>query len=363
MTRLQRVDDHGFARTRLDCGAVHALEKVEVGARPVDAEVRDGDAVPGCERHGLADPLQHRVAVDAVRLQLEIGDGRLDHRVTEAELDERLDVCLDCAREAPDLGAQAGVRDHRDRACIVLRNAREAGFDPFDPQPVEQVRDLELLLWIERDADGLLAVAQRRVVEADRPAPLRLERAAVEIAEIEVVARNRHARTIPSGKEHSFSGSPSVTSQLSFDAQAAAALPVDPRLDREHHSLADRARAGLVRVGRLVRAGADAVRDGMRRLTGVAGLGDAGANEPVELGQVGPVAAVSHRAVVHAEQLLLELDVARVELARAQVLRVVAPVAVGADPDLEQGRLVLLRPGGCLVAVKVLIPGPDQTSA
>src|SRR5206468_4243724 len=46
-------------------------------------------------------------------------------------------------------------------------------------------------------------------------------------------------------------------------------------------------------------------------------------------------------AVVDGEKLLFELDVARIELPRAQVLRMVAPVAVGADPDLEQRRLVL----------------------
>src|SRR5687767_1414735 len=40
-------------------------------------------------------------------------------------------------------------------------------------------------------------------------------------------------------------------------------------------------------------------------------------------------------------QLLLELVIAEVELARDEVLRVVAPVAVGADPDLEERRLVL----------------------
>ena len=45
---------------------------------------------------------------------------------------------------------------------------------------------------------------------------------------------------------------------------------------------------------------------------------------------------------VDAHQLLLELGVARIELARNQVLRVVAPVAVGTDPDLEERRLVLL---------------------
>ena len=39
----------------------------------------------------------------------------------------------------------------------------------------------------------------------------------------------------------------------------------------------------------------------------------------------------------------------------------VAPVAVGDDPDLEERRLALLDPR-LPVAVKVRIPGPDQTS-
>ena len=78
------------------------------------------------------------------------------------------------------------------------------------------VSDLKLKAYgVERDADGLLAVAQRRVVEADRPAPLRFESAAVQVAQIQLVARDAHARTIPSGKEQSFSASPLVISQLS----------------------------------------------------------------------------------------------------------------------------------------------------
>ncbi len=47
------------------------------------------------------------------------------------------------------------------------------------------------------------------------------------------------------------------------------------------------------------------------------------------------------RVLVHVEQRPLELAVARVQLSRDEVLRVVAPVAVRADPDLEQRRLAL----------------------
>ena len=62
----------------------------------------------------------------------------------------------------------------------------------------------------------------------------------------------------------------------------------------------------------------------------------------VELGQGSPGATVPERARVDVEQLPLELRVVGPQLAGAEVLRVVAPVAVGADPDLEERRLVLL---------------------
>src|SRR5438105_1860593 len=68
-----------------------------------------------------------------------------------------------------------------------------------------------------------------------------------------------------------------------LEPEAAAAVPVDAGLDREHHPLEDLAAAGLVGIGRLVRAGADAVADRMRRLTRVTRLGDPSADHPVEL--------------------------------------------------------------------------------
>ena len=211
----QRVDDDGLACTRLDRGGVGALEEAEVGTGAVDAEVRDGDVVLRGERDGLADPRQHLVAVDAVCLQLEVGHGGFDHGMPDAELDERLDVGLDCPREAPDLSAQPRLGDEPDGAGVVLGHARKPRLDTVDPERVKQPCDLKLLLRIERDADRLLAVTERRVVQADRPARLRLERAAVEIPEEELVPRDGHVRTIPSGNGQSFSGASSVISQLS----------------------------------------------------------------------------------------------------------------------------------------------------
>ena len=64
------------------------------------------------------------------------------------------------------------------------------------------------------------------------------------------------------------------------------------------------------------------------------------AHEPVELGEARARAAVGDRALVDLQQAVLELAVVRAQLAGAEELRVVGPVAVGADPDLEQRRLV-----------------------
>ncbi len=165
----ERVDDDDLLRSRLDGGLVDLPEELEVRARRIDAEERSVDAVLGREAHRLRDPLEHRLPRHADRVELQVGDRRLDHRVRDAELDERLEVGGHRAREAPHLGAQAGGRDQLDRAPVVVGDAREARLDPVDAELVEQAGDLELLLRVEHDADGLLAVAECRVVQAHVP--------------------------------------------------------------------------------------------------------------------------------------------------------------------------------------------------
>src|SRR5262249_27378220 len=64
--------------------------------------------------------------------------------------------------------------DQLDRAPVLCGHAREPTLDPIDAELVEQTSDLELLLRVEDDADGLLPVAERRVVEADVPADAHL---------------------------------------------------------------------------------------------------------------------------------------------------------------------------------------------
>src|SRR4051794_37918539 len=87
---------------------------------------------------------------------------------------------------------------------------------------------------------------------------------------------------------------------------------------------------------------ADSVTDRMTRLPRIADFGEARSHRSVQLGQVRAGSQAGSDGCVYRHQLLLELRIGRGQLARADVLRVVGPVAVGADPDLEQRRLVLL---------------------
>src|SRR6185312_10894681 len=128
------------------------------------------------------DPLEHGLARDAERGELTVRDRALDDRRLHAELDERLDVRPDSARESPHLGLEAGVEDERDRPRIFLGDTREARLDAIDPRRRESLCNLKFLLWREDDSHRLLAIAERRVVEADGRARLRLERLRVEIA-------------------------------------------------------------------------------------------------------------------------------------------------------------------------------------
>src|SRR3954447_2546727 len=78
--------------------------------------------------------------------------------------------------------------------------------------------------------------------------------------------------------------------EVVLDPQAAAALPVRARLDREDHALFHGAAGGLVRVWALLRGRADAVCDRMGRLVEPRG-DDAGPDQAIELGEAGAGAA------------------------------------------------------------------------
>ena len=204
----ERVHDCHLLCTRLDGGLVHPTVEVRLGAGRVDAEEGSPDPVLAREAHGVRDALEHLLPGDADRLELQVGDRRLDHRRLDTELDEELEVGRHRAREAPDLGRQAGAGDQLDCPPVLLGDARKARLDPLDAQSVEQPRDLELLLGREDDADGLLPVAQGRVVEADLPTD---PETVVERPGPDQVGH----WTTPSGNEESFSTPSDVTRKLS----------------------------------------------------------------------------------------------------------------------------------------------------
>ena len=97
---------------RLDRGLVRAVGRTR-GRRATSRRRRTRRGCPcsAANETALADPLEHRLARDAERGELAVGDRALDHGRRDAELDERVDVGLHGAREAPDLGVEPGVDD------------------------------------------------------------------------------------------------------------------------------------------------------------------------------------------------------------------------------------------------------------
>ena len=64
-------------------------------------------------------------------------------------------------------GPSTVAGDRLDRLEVAGRGDREAGLDHVDAEARELLGDLDLLLRVERDPGGLLAVAQRRVEDVD----------------------------------------------------------------------------------------------------------------------------------------------------------------------------------------------------
>ena len=202
-----RVDHDRLLRARLDRPLVDRLEEARVGACAVDAEEGDLDPVARGESDAAGDSPKHLLPRDAERLELQVRDRRLDDARGDPQLDERLEIGRHCPGEAPDLGVQPRLENHLERALVVGGDAREACLDPLDPELVEPTRDLELLLRVENDADRLLAVPERRIVEADLGVDRRV---AVDLAGPDAVVHRKS-----SGKEESFSAPSAVTRKLS----------------------------------------------------------------------------------------------------------------------------------------------------
>ena len=102
----------------------------------------------------------------ASSLRSEIGDS-ITEAPTPSSIKASTSACT--ARENPQTSARRPAADDQlEGAAVVLGHAREPGLDAVDAELVESLGDLELVLGREHHAHGLLPVAQRGVVEADR---------------------------------------------------------------------------------------------------------------------------------------------------------------------------------------------------
>ena len=110
------------------------------------------------------------VAGNAVGLQLDIAGGNFDHGGLQSQPHQLFHVAASGARESPYFGVlqtcAAGSARWLRRLPAKL-SGNPASIRPT-PSSSSFLRDLELLLRTEDDADRLLAVAQRGVVEANR---------------------------------------------------------------------------------------------------------------------------------------------------------------------------------------------------
>src|SRR5260370_7821725 len=82
--------------------------------------------------------------------------------------------------------------------------------------------------------------------------------------------------------------------KIVFQPQATATWPVNPRLNRQNHSLANRSCSGLMRVRRLVGARSNTVTDRMRRLTWITALGNSRSRQAIQSREARTILGVGH---------------------------------------------------------------------
>ena len=87
----ERVDDDDLRRARSRSRAgIPAARKSRSAREPSTPKNATRTPASSRDRHRALDPLEHLRARHAERVELEVGDGRLDHRRAKAELDDRV---------------------------------------------------------------------------------------------------------------------------------------------------------------------------------------------------------------------------------------------------------------------------------
>src|SRR5215472_4408355 len=129
--------------------------------------------------------------------------------------------------------------------------------------------------------------------------------------------------------------------KIIFQAQATTAFPVHTRLDGQNHTGTHRTRGSLMRIRRLVRASPHAVSNGMRWLAGITGSRNPLPQDAINIPKrcSFPNARDSFRE--NRKQLVKQTVVFLGKPPGTNIFREVGPIAVGADPNLDQRWLVL----------------------
>jgi hypothetical protein len=161
------VDDDELLGAGVESVAIEIAERVEFGARAVDGEEGDTDAVGASVSDGVGGTAFGFVNCEAIGFQLDGAGGSFDDGGSSAKAQEFVDVGFDGAAKTPNFSFEAGFGDEAEGFSVIGGDAREARFDPADAQIVERARDFKFLCGSEDDTNALLAVAQSSVVEPD----------------------------------------------------------------------------------------------------------------------------------------------------------------------------------------------------
>src|SRR4051812_20767844 len=117
-TNADGIDHDNFLRARLQSRQVNRLEKIEICARAIDGEERDRYARFAGRRNRVTNPAQNFFPGDAVGLQLNFAGRRFDHRATEVQADEFVNIGLYGARESPKLSLDSRLLHQLNRFGI-----------------------------------------------------------------------------------------------------------------------------------------------------------------------------------------------------------------------------------------------------
>src|SRR5215469_9561495 len=128
--------------------------------------------------------------------------------------------------------------------------------------------------------------------------------------------------------------------KIVFQAQATTAFPVHAWLDGQNHTGTHRTRSSLMRIRRLVRASPHAVSNGMRWLARITGSRNALPQDAINIPERCSFPNARDSFSENPKQLVEQTVVFRGKPARTNIFRKVGPIAVGADPNLHQRRLV-----------------------